>query len=257
MARQEGMSEVGQIVVAVLTAVAIAALTKYGFFPDEGPEGSGGGMPNIQINFGGTHHYGGNTVEPLEGGDDGEIAADDGRELIGRMEIRNKRHSIMQLPARLRNNATGNRIVVVLDKNWGVDRMISIVYFNPTYGWRMGHTEFVGDNGSAHFICDIAHNATSLRVLTNRKDEQYDQPVSTDAALRYLQGVVPDDSTDTFLDLTRRSLYLFTTDLGQEADLRLSFEQLVHHPRPNLIPAIFCPKRNIFYSPDRPLVERT
>ena len=163
----------------------------------------------------------------------------------------------MQLPRRLRNNANGNHIVVVLDKNWGVDRMISIVYFNPTYGWRMGHTEFVGDNGSAHFVCDIAHNATSLRVLTNRKDEQYDQPVSREAALRYLQGVVPNDTTDTFLDLTRRELYLFTTDTGQEAGLRLSFEQLVNRPRAHLIPAIFCPKRTIFYSPDRPLAGRT
>jgi hypothetical protein len=257
MAQHEGMNEVGQIVVAVLTAVAIAALTKYGFFPDEGPEGSGGGMPNIQINFGGTHHYGGNMVDPLEGGGDGEIAADDGRKLIGRMEIRNKRNQIIQLPARFRNNATGNRIVVVLDKNWGLERMIGIVYFNPAYGWRMGHVEFAGENGSAHFVCDIAPDATSLRVLTNRNDDQYDQPVSRDAALRYLQGVVPDDSEDTFLDLTRRALYLFTTDLGQEVGLQLSFEQLANRPRPNLIPAIFCPKRNVFYSPDRPLSGRT
>jgi hypothetical protein len=243
------MSEAGQIVVAVLTAVAIAALTKYGFFPDEGPEGS---IPNIQINFGGTHHYGGNDVEPLEGGDDGEIAADDGRQLIGRMQILNKRNQIMQLPRHLRNNATGNRIVVVLDRSWGTDRMIGIVYYNPTYGWRMGHVESAGENGSAHFVCDIAPHATSLRVLTNRNDDQYDQPVSRDAALRYLQGVVPDDSTDTFLDLTRRELYLFTTDLGQEVGLRLSFEQLVNRPRPHLIPAIFCPKRIVYHSPDRP-----
>jgi hypothetical protein len=250
MAQHEGMSEAGQIVVAVLTAVAIAALTKYGFFPDEGPEGS---IPNIQINFGGTHHYGGNTVEPLEGGGDGEIAADDGRELIGRMEIRNKRRQIMQLPRRLRNNANGNHIVVVLDKNWGVERMIGIVFYNPTYGWRMGHVEFVGgDDGSAHFFCDIAHDATSLRVLTNRNDDQYDQQVSREAALRYLQGIVPNDTTDTFLDLTRRELYLFTTDTGQEAGLRLSFEQLVNRPRAHLIPAIFCPKRTVIYSPDRP-----
>ena len=252
MAQHEGMSEAGQIVVAVLTAVAIAALTKYGFFPDEGPEGSGGGMPNIQINFGGTHNYGGNEVEPLEGGGDGEIAADDGRELIGRMEIKNKRNQIMQLPARLRNNATGNHIVVVLDKNWGVERRIGIVYYNPTYGWRMGHVEFAGENGSAHFVCDIAPNATSLRVLTNRDDDQYDQPVNREAALRYLQGVVPDDTTDTFLDLTRRALYLFNTNTGQEVGLRLSFEELVNSPRSTLIPAIFCPKRIVYHSPDRP-----
>jgi hypothetical protein len=260
MARQEGMSEVGQIVVAVLTAVAIAALTKWGIFPDEGPEGPGGsgrGGANIHFNFGGTHHYGGNVVEPLEGGDDAEIAADDGRQMIGRMEIRMRRGAIMPLPRNHRNNATGNRIVVVLDQNWGVDRMIGLVYYNPTYGWRMGTVEYVGENGSAHFVCDLARDATYLRVLTNRDDDQYDQPVSENAALRYLQGIVPNDTTDTLLDLTHQALYLFTTDTGQRSNLSLSFEQLVNHPRPSLIPAIFCPKRTIYHSPDRPLVEGT
>ncbi len=158
----------------------------------------------------------------------------------------------MPLPRNRRNNATGNRIVVVLDQNWGVERMIGLVYYNPTYGWRMGTVEFVGENNSAHFVCDLARDATFLRVLTNRNDDQYDQPVSRVAALRYLQGVVPDDTTDTFLNLTRQALCLFTTDTGQRSDLSLTFEELVHHPRANLIPAIFCPKRIIYYSPDRP-----
>lgn len=249
MARQEGMSEVGQIVVAVLTAVAIAALTKWGIFPDEGPEGSGGGMPNIQINFGGTHHYGGNDVEPLEGGDDEEI-------LIGRMQILNKRNSIMPIPRNLRNNTVGNRIVVVLDQRWGVERKIGVVYYNPTYGWRMGNVQYVGENGSAHFVADIARDATFLRVLTNREDEHYDEPVREDAALRYLQDIVPDDS-NTFLDLTQRQLTTFVMETGQQSLVHVTFADLVASPRPVIIPAIFCPKNRIYHTPDRPLAGRT
>jgi hypothetical protein len=47
---KEGLSETGQVVAAIATAVILAVLAKYGFAPDEG---SGEGKKSE----GGTHHH--------------------------------------------------------------------------------------------------------------------------------------------------------------------------------------------------------
>ena len=232
------MSEAGQIVVAVLSTVAIAALTKWGLFPDDGEGGGGGGGFNPTVYFGGTHYHG-DTVEPIEGGEDAAGLTD-----IGRMVIQNKRNQITGNV----ENARGNRIVVVLDRNWGLDRQIGVC----TYGdgrWRMAETQHIGvQDRCSHFVATVEPGQTHLRVLTNRDDAFFNRPVDAAAALRYLQSVVPNND-DTFLDLRDRQLVLFDTTNGVEANVTFSLSQMIVTPRANLVPAIYCPKRNVIVSP--------
>ena len=232
------MSEAGQIVVAVLSTVAIAALTKWGLFPDDGEGGGGGVGFNPTVFFGGTHYHG-DTVEPIEGGEDAAGSTD-----IGRMVIQNRRNLIM----RNVENARGNRIVVVLDRNWGLDRQIGVF----TYGdgrWRVAETEHIGvQDRHSHFVATVEPGQTHLRVLTNRDDVFFDQPVDANAALSALQRVGPRDD-DTFLDLRDRQLILFDTTSGVETNVTFTLVQLMATPRANLVPAIYCPKRNVIPSP--------
>ena len=232
------MSEAGQIVVAVLSTVAIAALTKWGLFPDDG-EGGGGGVgfgPTVYI--GGTHYHG-DTVEPIEGGEDAAGSTD-----IGRMVIQNRRNLIMENV----ENARGNRIVVVLDRNWGENRQIGVF----TYGngrWRVAETQHIGVlNGFSHFVATVEPGQTHLRVLTNRDDALFNQPVDADAALLALQHVEPRDD-DTFLHLLDRQLILFDTTSGVQTDVTSSLVELMANPRASLVPVIYCPKRNVIVTP--------
>ena len=234
------MSEAGQIVVAVLSTVAIAALTKWGLFPDDGEGGGGGGGFTPTVYFGGTHYHG-DTVEPIEGGEDAAGLTD-----IGRMVIQNRRQWIMGIV----DNARGNRIVVVLDRNWGLDRQIGVC----TYGdgrWRMAETQHIGvQDRCSHFVATVEPGQTHLRVLTNRDDAFFNRPVDAAAALQALQRVEPrDDNDNTSLDLLNGRLNLFDTTSGVDTNETVTLFELMATPRANRVPAIYCPKRNEIPSP--------
>ena len=148
-------------------------------------------------------------------------------------------------------NARGNRIVVVLDRNWGVERQIGVC----TYGngrWRVAETQHIGVlNESSHFVATVEPGQTYLRVLTNRDDAFFDRPVDANSALRALQSVVPRND-DTFLDLQHRQLVLFNVATGNEANETQSLFEMMTTATlgaRRLIPAIYCPKRNVIGTP--------
>ena len=267
MPRDEGMSETGQIVVAILSTVAIAALTKWGMFPDEGGGsggggGGGGGGPNIYI--GGTHTHHSRGVDALEGVEEdldriderertgGRATPEKGKRNVGRMIIQNRGdgQTIIPFADAFTQPTGGLSFVVVLSHQWEDDRYIDVAYYNQSQEWHMGETVHMGGhNGCQHWLVTVGPG-TFLRILTNRDVAYQNQAVDKDVALQYMRPIVPHD-TDTVMPYDRQ-LNLFNKGDGRRrARAQYSLQQFadLNNSRPDVTLAVYCPKRAAVHSP--------
>lgn len=270
MPRGEGMSETGQIVVAILSTVTIAALTKWGLFPDEdgskGDGGGGGGGSGGQIIFhGGTHtHYSGG-VPAVEGVEEhldrileqaeetgGPVPDDVRQNNIGRLIIQNRGNdqTILPFTDAFMQQTGGQSFVVVLSNQWEDNRHIDVAYYNQDHTWHMGETVHMGGhNGCQHWLATVGPG-TFLRILTNRDEHHTGLPVNHEIALRYLSRIIPSDG-DTYLPYDRKLNYFEKTTGHRRGSAQYTLDE-IYAPtmaRPTMTLAVFCPKRTETVSP--------
>lgn len=184
---REGLSETGQIIAAVATAIILALLAKYGLLPDEDggkkegdDNGGGGGNPGtvINIQIGGERledvaRAGREAMTPLKTtpprvhSSGVEIPEEPFEDLtVGALPIKGRRKEIMANIGALYgeynfyNESDTMRLVVVLDSIYGTRAKIGVWAFDPARrgmlvgaGWSLLPVHRVGVfQGQLHFV---------------------------------------------------------------------------------------------------------
>ncbi len=241
---REGLSETGQIIAAVATAIILALLAKYGFLPDEDDgkkesEDTGKTVINIQI---GTQRI--------------EEAARDGREFLspakgtplkidasGVKEEPFEKLNVGALPIQMRSknllptlqkgivgHPTTMFLVVVLDQHFGTQATISVWSDGfaglrgddyDDSGWVKLGIQEVGDlNGQMHFLVEVPVNWSAkdlsgrvrqLMVLCRTDDATKDPDPSKCES--FLERARTDVASEYFLKASK-PLNLFNSSTG-------------------------------------------
>ena len=252
---REGLSETGQIIAAVATAIILALLAKYGFLPDEDggkKEDDPPGGPttiinnNIMIgpeNFQNVARLGKQAATPHKGiPPTPEQESFEGFD-IGILPIQNRSKNIMSNLRRA--NAMYYRLVVVLDAHYGQSVRIGVYgYDSGDHQWFPFLVDYAGEfQNQAHFIAytpNETSNLTKLVVLTRLDDAL--TPPDVKQALSFVSMARFDDSNGEYVLTADKPLHLFDDTTGTRAKQTTSLGQKV----PNHVPAIWIRKIRTF-----------
>lgn len=275
---REGLSETGQIIAAVATAIILALLAKYGLLPDEdggkkeGDDTGGGG--------GGNPGNPGTVINIQIGTQDLEKAARDGREAmtplkstpprknasgydlldkpfetldVGALPIKNRRQDIMpNIQSRIRPSAERMPLVVVLDSVYGTQSKIGVYSYGYAgwagVGWNKLDVEVLGVYAkSLHFLVDVPVNwdakdasgrVMQLVVLCRTRDAT-NVPDHFEC-IEYLERARTEGSEAYRLE-ANHPLNLFSRDSGESAG-SASLLSIVESTSRTHLPAIYIPR---------------
>ena len=256
---REGLSETGQIIAAVATAIILALLAKYGLLPDEDggkKEDDPPGGPtkiinnNIMIgqeNFQDVARLGKQATTPHKGTPPTPEQEPFEELNIGPLPIQNRRQDIM--PDFRLAHAMYYRLVVVLDAHYGQKVRIGVYgYDSGGDQWFPFKVDYAGEfQNQAHFIAYTpkeTSNLTKLVVLT-RTDDALTPPDKT-KALNFVSVARFENNRDYVLT-TDWPLNLFDDTTGKHAKPTTSLGQVV----PNHVPAIYIRKVRTIFLGDR------
>lgn len=254
---REGLSETGQIIAAVATAIILALLAKYGLLPDEDggkkeddvtvdPPPPGGPTTiinnNIMIgpeNFQNVARLGKQATTPHKGTPPTPEQESFEELNIGPLPIQNRSKDIM--PNVNRANAMYYRLVVVLDANYGQDVRIGVYgYDSGDDQWFPFLVDYAGEfQDQAHFIAFTPKetlNLTKLVVLTRTDDAL--TPPDKKQALKFVSVARLDDSNRDYVLTADKPLNLFEDTTGRRAKPTTSLGRMV----PSHVPAIYIRK---------------
>ena len=258
---REGLSETGQIIAAVATAIILALLAKYGFLPDEDgekkeddvtvdppPPGRPTTIINNNITIGPEHfqdvaRLGKQATTPHKGTPPTPEQVSFEKLDIGPLPIQNRGKDIM--PNFYRVHAGYYRLVVVLDANYGQSGRIGVYgYDSGDHQWFPFLVDYAGEfQNQAHFIAftpKITSNLTKLVVLTRLDDAL--TPPDVKQALSFVSMARFDDSNGEYVLTADKPLHLFDDTTGTRAKQTTSLGQKV----PNHVPAIWIRKIRTF-----------
>ena len=252
---REGLSETGQIIAAVATAIILALLAKYGFLPDEDGEKKEDDPPggpttiinnNIMIgpeNFQNVARLGKQATTPHKGTPPTPEQESFEEINIGPLPIRNRRQDIM--PNFKRAHAVYYRLVVVLDAHYGQSVRIGVYgYDSEDDQWFPFLVDYAGEfQNQAHFIAFTpkeTSNLTKLVVLTRLDDAL--TPPDVKQALSFVSMARFDDSNGEYVLTADKPLHLFDDTTGKRANQTTSLGQMV----PGHVPAIWIRKIRTF-----------
>ena len=251
---REGLSETGQIIAAVATAISLALLAKYGLLPDEDggkkedddPPPPGGPTTiinnNIMIgpeNFQNVARLGKQATTPHKGTPPTPEQESLEELNIGPLPIQNRVKDIM--PNFNRANAVYYRLVVVLDANYGQSVRIGVCgYDSGNDRWFSFHVDYAGEfQDQAHFIAytpNETSNLTKLVVLARTDDAL--TPPDKNQALKFVSVARLDDSNREYVFTADRPLNLFEDTTGRRAKPTTSLgRKVLGH-----VPAIYIRK---------------
>ena len=247
-----GLSETGQVVAAIATAVILAVLAKYGFAPDEG--GGDGkkseGVPIIINNYVGVAEaaakQGKDDTQPLvEGGSSARKSYEDITTGVLPIQIRDKRIASGLLDHRKEDSvclavtmdgAYGDVAIAVWGKGVGINPKDSI-----NDSWHEMDYEFVGN---ATWLVHIPSQwgtsgwrtgrLSGLMVLCNSVDAT--QPVDPADAQQYCD--VATEKKEYRLNGDRR-VYLFDNDGNRQRDR--SIDDMTSADAEKYVPAVYIP----------------
>jgi len=257
---REGLSETGQIIAAVATAIILALLAKYGLLPDEDggkKEDDPPGGPttiinnNIMIgpeNFQDVARLGKQATTPHKGTPQTPEQESFEELNIGPLPIQNRGKDIMSNFKRA--NPVYYRLVVVLDANYGQSVRIGVYgYDSGDDRWFPFLVDYAGEfQDQAHFIAYTpkeTSNLTKLVVLTRTDDAP--TPPDKKQALNFVSMARFDDSNRDYVLTADRPLNLFDDKTGTRAKPTTSLGQKV----PNHVPAIYIRKVKTMFLDDR------
>jgi len=265
---REGLSETGQIIAAVATAIILALLAKYGLLPDEDDgkkesEDTGQTVINIQI---GTQEIekaareGRDAMTPAKGTPPRKNAS--GYELIeppfedldvGALPIKNRVKDIMpNIGVQIRDHVAFFPLVVVLDSVYGPQSKIGV--FSDGHagmagdGWYKLDVEGLGVyGGSLHFLVavpvnwdakDASGRVKRLMVLS-RTEDATKRPLDF-TCINYLERARTEGAEKYRLE-ANHALHLFSRDTGRKAG-SASLLGIVQSTARTHIPAIYIPR---------------
>lgn len=260
---REGLSETGQIIAAVATAIILALLAKYGFLPDEDGDDNGGGGGNgktvINIQIGGERledvaRAGREAMTPHKGtppqiDESGHIPDEPFEDLtVGALPIKNRVKPIMpNIFEHIGADPHTMPLVVLLDRVYGTQSLIS-VYSEGFDGWsRLGVKEVGVFDSQLHFLVDVPVNwdakdasgrVRQLMVLC-RTDDATKVP-DHHACANYLARARADVSEEYFLN-ANKDVNLFGTTKGTKFGAA-SLSTIKRGTASLYVPAIYIPK---------------
>ena len=269
---REGLSETGQIIAAVATAIILALLAKYGFLPDEDGDDNGGGGKNgktvINIQIGGERledvaRAGRDAMTPHKGtppriDESGVHIPDEPFEdlTVGALPIKNRVKPIMpDILEHIGADPHTMPLVVLLDRVYGTQSQISVYsegYDSEGYdGWsRLGVKELGVYESQLHFLVDVPVNwdakdasgrVRQLMVLC-RTDDATKVPDHVICA-NYLARARADASEEYFLK-ANKDVNLFGTTKGTKYGAA-SLSTIQRGVVSLYVPAIYIPKGTI------------
>ena len=270
---REGLSETGQIIAAVATAIILALLAKYGFLPDEddGKKESEGTQPtviNIQI---GTQRIeeaareGRDAMTPAKGtppreGDEPFEDLD-----VGALPIQSRVKPIMSDIGRhvvTRRPPTTMHLVVVLDKVYGTQKTISVWSYgydgiDGDIGWSKLGVKKIGDlNGQMHFLVEVPINWSAkdasgrvrqLMVLCRTGDATKEPDAHTCAKYLVRARV---DASEKYVLKADKVLRLFDVTSGNQNGVA-SLATITRDTLREHVPAIYIPNLPQAILPER------
>lgn len=258
---REGLSETGQIIAAIATAIILALLAKYGLLPDEDggkkeddvtvdPTPPGGPTTiinnNIVIgreNFQNVARLGKQATTPYKGTPPTPEQESFDDSDIGILPIRNRNKDIM--PNFRRANAMYYRLVVVLDAHYGENVRIGVYgYDSGDDQWFPFLMDYAGQfQSQAHFIAYTPKETSDLTklVVLTRTDDALKRP-DVKQALNFVSMARFDDSNREYVLTTDWPLNLFDDTTG----IRAKITTFLGHKVPNHVPAIYIRKVRTF-----------